>query len=586
MNSLERNLRVINIRYLNSIPYRVLQNDLKINYQEGLPLECAAALLQKDVDLGLLPLASIVKHGLYKLLPYGIVADGAVESVFLFSDVAIEDLESISLDVSSETSVILLKTLIYEFYPALGKRVKFKVDSPEQVLNSIKGTNGGFIIGDHGLTNSSRFAYTLDLAAEWKRHTGAPFLFAAWAHRPSALSERQIANFERQVAIGLSHKEIYARDWAETQGINREEAMRYVGKVISYNITPIVKEAASEFIRMASSHNLIPGELAETIRTPLGRAKNSVLATRSALVPIDVVIYEAVSGRRLSIGSALQLVENLSLSELAEVTNQNREAIYSRNTSLHHLSLCSVIESEESAVSKLKSMQLSPDQILNRMRQIPEDSTVLIESWKINDLTLEYFKDLIKAILKNKKVELAALSVNELLRISDETKLPLQTILADLKTAGLKLIGGVTSELLCSNSTPSIEPLRFLEIQRVIAEAGFEIITNLRISSKCTLMDYAIHLFHLRQLQDQTNSIKIHFVDALPTETKLFNEDSTPGWYFRAFCLSRLILDNVLNIEISPRVFGKPVAEVASALASGQDVSQISSIYRGVVVEL
>ena len=96
-------IRTVNIHYLNSIPYRVLKGDPTLDYKEGLPVECAAALLQKDADLALLPIASIFKHGLYEMLEYGVVANGPVESVFLLSKLPLEELNEIVVDVSSET---------------------------------------------------------------------------------------------------------------------------------------------------------------------------------------------------------------------------------------------------------------------------------------------------------------------------------------------------------------------------------------------------------------------------------------------------------------------------------------------------
>ena len=569
----ESSLRLINIRYLNSIPYRALKTVPTFSYQEGLPVECAATLLQRDAELGLLPFASIVKHGLYDILPYGIVAYGPVESVLLFSEVELEELESISLDVSSETSVILLKTLIYEFYPKLIGRLKFRVSAAEEVLNQVRGRNGGFIIGDQGLRNASRFAFTMDLAAEWKKRTDLPFLFAAWAYRPGTLSLAQRERFSEAVEIGLAHRVHYARDWAETQNLNREEAMRYVGEVISYSITPEVREGAAEFIERAARHNLLPSELIRRFR---GKQKPSARLLVRSLLSKETLAKEALRRRRLSIQAAMQLVEELPLAELVDITARARP--YSNNPPLYFLSLC---DSGPNAQQR----NLSPDVVLERVNRVPEGSLLLLESLSLPELTLDFFEELISLLLKEKDIKLAALSPTELGRLWHESTLSLPGLLARLRQTGLSLIGGVTPDLLCGNDAGKMGALEYAKLQRAIADAGFMTISNIRLpSSPRHLEDYAIHLYHLRQVQDQTSAITLHLLDVTPRESLVFDELSGPGWYLKLSCLSRLLLDNVNQMVVSPRVFGTPVAEVISGLLDSDN--DHSTPLQGTVIDL
>jgi len=552
-------IRTFNINYLNSIPYRVLRGDPDLEYKEGLPVEAAAALLQKDVDLALMPLASVFKHGLYDILQFGIIADGAVESVFLLSELPLEDLEEISVDVSSETSVILLKTILAEFYPLVNSNLSFKVETPDRVISSIRGKTGGLIIGDDGLRSANRFPYAMDLGTEWKKQTGAPFLFAAWAHRPDALSIKQIENFNQNVEIGLKHRMLYARDWADTQGVNRDEAMRYVREVIAYPITPVVREAAAEFITRAAKHNLLPGELAASVLRVSPNLKGSLIANPS-------IVQEAINQRRLSIGSALQLVEELPLAKLAKLTSVARTNPDVALSPIFHLSL----EDEGMLGAGVgKQKLLSPDQILQKLESVPEQSIVVVESLGFDELTLSYFQELISLINRTKQLKLSMLSVPELRRISSDLSLTVDEIVKELSASGLQFISGITEHLLCDHVRG--KPLDFLKCQRSIAKSGLKTISNLRVSGDHSLLDYAIHLYQLRQLQDQTESIKGHFIDACPTNSRVYSEFSTPGHYFKVVCLARLILDNVPNIAISPKVFGRPVAEVLSALGPVQD---------------
>jgi predicted solute-binding protein/2-iminoacetate synthase ThiH len=554
-------IKTYNIHYLNSIPYRVLRNDPNLLYKEGFPVECASALLQKDADLALLPIASIFKHGLYEILEYGVVANGPVESVFLLSKLPLEELNEIVVDVSSETSIILLKTILAEFYPHVNSRVTFRFESPKSVIDAIEGQVGGLIIGDDGLKNASKFDCTMDLADEWKKQTGSPFLFAAWAHRPNTLSTKQIDAFNQNVEVGLKHRALYARDWADTQGISREEAMRYVGEVISYPITSDVKEAAVEFIGRAAKHNLLPKEFVDS-----EGSFSANLSTKKSVLKDTSIIEEALKGRRLSIGSAQYLVEQLPLSKLAKLTADARPSSGKVSLPIYHLNL----EDEGQIISTVGSRKLlSPNQIVQKLENIPEFSTVVVESLGFNELTLEYFQELIELINNTKRLKLAMLSVPELSRISSDTSMSIEEILEDFESRGLSYVAGITEYLLCDQERTN--PLEYLRCQRLIAKSGLQTISNLRVSGELSLLEYAIHLFQLRQLQDQTGSIAGHFIDSCPTNSKVFSEFHTPGHYFQVICLARLILDNVSNIAISPRVFGRPVAELLSALGPAQD---------------
>jgi chorismate dehydratase len=559
-------IRLINMRYLNSIPYRLLQNSSDYLYSEGLPVECAAALLQKDADLALLPGASIFKHGLYELLDYGIISNGPMQSAYVFSNVPLEDLNCIWVDVSSETSIIVLKTIIAEFYPALSSKLVFRAQKPNKVLSSIRDREGGLMITDQAAKVSSEFNYTYDLGAEWKKHTGSPFMFAGWVCRPGTLGTAQIDRFYKDVETGLSHRALFARDWADEQGISREDAMRYVGETIAYKITPIVREAVSEFIQRASKHNLLPGEQKEVIRQT-----RKIRDASDRIVSTGVVVQEAKNGRRLSIGAALQLVEELPLFELAQITAEARANLEPPPAQIYHLSL----EEEGPFGSSYGAHKLlSPDKIIQKLVNLPSSVIVILESLSFSELTLEYFEDLVSYVHESTSSRPAALSVGELKRISSDTRLPISEILARLRECGLNIVSGFSDNLLCDQMYS--KPLEYLEIQREIARCGLNTISNLRISGEHSLLEYATHLFQLRQLQDQTSSIIAHFVDVCPTNTRVFSEHSSPGHYFRIICLSRLILDNVGAVAISPRVFGRPAAEVLAALGPNEQMADLS----------
>ncbi|HNU87400.1 MAG TPA: menaquinone biosynthesis protein [Ferruginibacter sp.] len=174
-------IRVGAVSYLNSKPLihgfeqgRMKDEiDLIIDY----PANIAAMLVDDRIDVGLVPVAvipSLPEH--YIISDYCIGCDGEVASVCLFSEVPMEQVETVLLDYQSRTSVALLKVLLKEHWKISPQLVAAGIDYEKD----ISGATAGLVIGDRALQQRSRSAYIYDLGLAWKEMTGLPFVFAAW----------------------------------------------------------------------------------------------------------------------------------------------------------------------------------------------------------------------------------------------------------------------------------------------------------------------------------------------------------------------------------------------------------------------
>ena len=106
-------LKISAVSYLNTVPFihGLKQSDLihNIDLQLDYPSICADKLINRTVDLALVPVVVIPKlKDSHIISDYCIGADGAVDTVCLYSDVPITEIESIALDYQSRTSVALL----------------------------------------------------------------------------------------------------------------------------------------------------------------------------------------------------------------------------------------------------------------------------------------------------------------------------------------------------------------------------------------------------------------------------------------------------------------------------------------------
>jgi len=185
-----RPLRISAISYLNTAPlmwdfeHGNPGSEFDISYT--LPSACARALQAGTADIGIIPSAAYAQvPGLMVLPGVAIASRGPVRSILLVSRVPVDQIRTVALDTSSMTSVALTKILFEKW---LGGGRTFTPMEPN-VDEMLAAHDAALVIGDPALQVDRSRYLTLDLAEEWIRHTGKPFVFAFWAIRQQALSE-------------------------------------------------------------------------------------------------------------------------------------------------------------------------------------------------------------------------------------------------------------------------------------------------------------------------------------------------------------------------------------------------------------
>ena len=111
-------MKVCSVSYLNSIPfvYGLENSGIEVDLSLEIPSVCGKKLQNNEVDLALLPIAVIPTLDYAELVsPYCISSDGAVQTVCLFSEVPLEQIDSILLDYHSRTSNALVQLLSKHF---------------------------------------------------------------------------------------------------------------------------------------------------------------------------------------------------------------------------------------------------------------------------------------------------------------------------------------------------------------------------------------------------------------------------------------------------------------------------------------
>ena len=261
-----RRLRISAISYLNTAPlmwdfeHGEAGRDFDISYT--LPAACARSLQAGTADIGIIPAAAYAQiPGLHILPDVAIASRQPVRSILLVSRVPIHQIRSVALDTSSMTSVALIKVL-FEKWLGGGRTFAALAPNIDQMLAA---HDAGLLIGDPALQIDRSRYFTLDLAEEWIRYTGKPFVFAFWAIRQDALRDSapsiDLAQvFQQSRDHGLeppSLKQISA-EWAPKLNISRSEVHSYLTKNIYYHLDATCLDGLHLFYRYAAEIGALP----------------------------------------------------------------------------------------------------------------------------------------------------------------------------------------------------------------------------------------------------------------------------------------------------------------------------------------
>ena len=234
-------------------------SEFEISYT--IPSACAEALRTGAADIGIVPAAAYVAIPDLLILPsVAIASRQAVRSILLVSKVPLEEIRSVALDTSSLTSVALTKVLFTKW---LGGGRQFQEMAPD-LAAMLRECDAGLLIGDPALqVNRSRY-HTYDLAEEWIRRTGMPFVFAFWAVRSAAVSHSGAPDlahiFQASRNHGLEPANVarIAEEWARRLGMSAASIRSYLTENIYYFLDPDCLEGLQLFYRYAQECGALP----------------------------------------------------------------------------------------------------------------------------------------------------------------------------------------------------------------------------------------------------------------------------------------------------------------------------------------
>jgi chorismate dehydratase len=236
-------IRISAVAYTNTKPfiYGISHSELleKIELSLDIPSDCAAKLINQQVDIGLIPVAAIPFVPNANIISdYCIGSVGAVNSVFIFSNLPVEEIQSVRLDSHSRTSNNLAKVLLKFYWK---RDVVFTTD-----INTA--TDAIVLIGDRTFGQKEFYPFVYDMGEEWMNFTGLPFVYAAWVANKE-IDPSFVKEFNEALSIGLAQRNKLLNQLPVHQGFDLRD---YLFNKLDFDLSAKKREALELFLSYIS----------------------------------------------------------------------------------------------------------------------------------------------------------------------------------------------------------------------------------------------------------------------------------------------------------------------------------------------
>ena len=237
---MKRLIKLGSVSFLNAKPLtHAIENNL-IDHEFDLiqtpPSELSVKLRNKEVDIGLIPVAELLKQKNYRVIPeISISSIGKVDSVIIVSKSDIKKLKKIAVDKRSQSSTALLRIVLELFNGLEPEYITRDIDRSD----FLDGVDGAMLIGDSGLKkcydgdNPHNF---YDLGEIWTAETGLPFVYAVFAVNEGVILGKNFDALIESKDHGLGILDKIAEIESDIVGIDKDICLKYLTNRIRYDL--------------------------------------------------------------------------------------------------------------------------------------------------------------------------------------------------------------------------------------------------------------------------------------------------------------------------------------------------------------
>ncbi len=297
---------------------------------------------------------------------------------------------------------------------------------------------------------------------------------------------------------------------------------------------------------------------------------------------LAVIQEKVLNNTRLSFDEGLILFEETGLLELGSLANHVRRqkhpepmVTYIIDRNINYTNFCVAKCDFCAFYADLGSGEgyiLSKAEIASKIEETLKlgGTQILMQGGLHPKLKIDYFEDLFRYIRSAfPTIRIHSLSPAEISYIAKISGLSLEETLRRLKEAGLASIPGGGAEILVDEVRKKLNAYKtkseeWLHVMEMAQKMDMKTTATMMFGHVESHADRLEHLIKVRELQDKTGGFTAFIPWTYqPENTKLGGDKTTAYDYLKTLAISRIMLDNVPNVQVSWVTMGAKIAQIA-----------------------
>lgn len=305
---------------------------------------------------------------------------------------------------------------------------------------------------------------------------------------------------------------------------------------------------------------------------------------------IDHILDKALQGQRLDVEDTIALFESNEIEKIGRVANIIMERMHPEpittfviGRNVNYTNICDVYCRFCAFYRRPGSDEgyVLPDEVIFQKIQETIDvggTEILMQGGTNPNLPFSYYTNLLKAIKERfPEITMHSFSPAEIVKMKEVSDgLSLEEVIRQIHEAGLDSLPGGGAEILDDRTRRKISRLKgswrdWMDVMQTAHRIGMNTTATMVIGLGESMEERALHLMRVRDAQDecvQNGYDSEGFLAFIPwtfqpDNTNLKLERQTPEEYLKTVAISRIVLDNIKNIQSSWVTMGPEIGKLS-----------------------
>jgi len=297
---------------------------------------------------------------------------------------------------------------------------------------------------------------------------------------------------------------------------------------------------------------------------------------------IERIIGKVLGGERIGADEAMVLHDQAELADLGWLAHRVRLArhpepvvtyVVDRNINYSNICVCCcTFCAFYREPGQEGGYVLSLDEISRKIEETVAlgGTQILMQGGHHPHLPLSWYEEMLAHIKAHHAIHIHAFSPPEIVFISELERIPVAEVIRRLRKAGLDSIPGGGAEILVDEVRSRVAPNKcpagqWLAVMEEAHAQGLRTTATMMFGHLESVEQRVAHMLAVREVQDRTGGFTAFIPWTFqPDRTALSHcRKLTSVEYLRTLALSRILLDNVDNIQISWVTMGPKIAQLA-----------------------